>query len=924
LSTLPLNFSCIALTETWLNDNNVSYADIKGYNHIYKYRTNRPGGGVSLFLNDKVPFTLRDDLCEFNDSHECLFIEVDRSIYNTKSNIIIGVMYRIPGQDISTFNTYFKSVLERIKQENKIVYYNADFNINILNANEHTATNDFIELVFSFSCIPLITRPSRITNVSSTLIDNIFTNNFQNSECLKGLFINDISDHFPIFCIATKNKLKQNEDFSYIRKYTKVNLDKFTSNIEAEKLNEIYRETDPELAMTKLHECLCRSHNKSFPLVKVKHGYVNRKPWLNETLKRLIGVKNKMYISLRNHYTAEKENMYKRLKQSLKKNIRKAEKDYYLQILDKHKKNSKKTWETLKNVINAKRKSIKEHNFEHNGTKISDPKIIAERFNNFFVNVGPSLAAQIKTVPNTAQSYLIGCYNDNFFLSPTTDIEVSKIIGSLKNNSPGYDNINAKVLKHSINIYLPILVYIINLSFSSGIFPSVLKPANVIPLFKSGNTACFTNYRPVSLLPTVSKVFERLYYNRLYSFLEKYNILYNLQFGFRKGLSTNFALLTLMDKIISAIDRGEYAVGVFLDFSKAFDTVDHKILIGKLYHYGIRGTPLEWIQSYLSNREQMTTYNGFSSPKRTISCGVPQGSILGPLLFLLYINDLAHVSSSLFTIMFADDSNCFVTGKDLPDITNTLNNELSKIVTWLKANKLSLNIDKTHYMLFQPKRKYSETDLSIKIESKQIERVSHCKFLGVVLDDKLSWKYHILHLKVKLSKVIGIMYRARTNLDASHLTVLYKSLFEPYLFYCNTIWSCACKTTLLPLRSLQNAAMKCIFYLSKRANTDDCFKELKVLTVDNIRSYCTLLFVYKFHHHKLPTMFNNCFVYNNEIHDRHTRQMNLLHVPIFRSMLSKSFIRYYGTILWNDMYPIVNPNVKISTYKAKIREHLLS
>ena len=281
--------------------------------------------------------------------------------------------------------------------------------------------------------------------------------------------------------------------------------------------------------------------------------------------------------------------------------------------------------------------------------------------------------------------------------------------------------------------------------------------AKVIPLFKSGDTSLVSNYRPISILPLFSKIIERLMYNRLISFINKFKLLYIFQFGFRLDHSPDQALIYLVDKISNALENGEYVIGLFLDFSKAFDTVNHDILLSKMECYGIRGIALNWFKSYLSCRQQYVKYNDVESSKANISCGVPQGSILGPILFLLYINDLAYVSKKIFSLFFADDSNMFISGKDPNELIEVMNDELITILDWLRANRLSLNIDKTHYIIFKKPRSKLILNRQLYIDNHTIDRVTCSKFLGVFIDQNLSFNEHIMYIKGKIARGIGIL-----------------------------------------------------------------------------------------------------------------------------------------------------------------------
>ena len=367
------------------------------------------------------------------------------------------------------------------------------------------------------------------------------------------------------------------------------------------------------------------------------------------------------------------------------------------------------------------------------GVTVTDRHIIVEKLNEYFVNIGSQLAASIQTSPLHFSNFLKKTYMNSFAFFPTNACEVTNVISNLKNkHSFGVDNIPVSILKCSMLSIPEPLAAVINNSLNSGIFPDFLKIAKVTPIFKSGDKSDFQNYRPISVLPSISKVFEKIVYNRLLSYLQSNNVLCDNQFGFRKNHSTYMALIELYDKVSLAIDNNEFSIGIFIDLSKAFDTLDHSILLKKLEHYGIRGMALEWFSSYLSNRKQCVSLNGVLSDFKSITHGVPQGSILGPLLFILYINDIVNCSEKLFFMLFAGDTNLFVSCREIMHLFDIVNIELSKLSDWFKVNKLSLNVKKTNYILFGRKRlTLSETN-NICIDGQRIERVERTKFLGVL------------------------------------------------------------------------------------------------------------------------------------------------------------------------------------------------
>ena len=370
---------------------------------------------------------------------------------------------------------------------------------------------------------------------------------------------------------------------------------------------------------------------------------------------------------------------------------------------------------------------------------------------------------------------------------PVSPDEVIQIIKELKiSHSCGLDDIDPCIAGEFIPLISSPLSSLINCSLSTGKVPDELNLAKVIPLHKSGDLNKICNYRPISILPYFSKIFEKAIYRRVESFLSRHSLLViNKQFGFRKNHSTYMPLLLLYSKIADALERGEFTIGVLLDLSKAFDTVNHQILLSKLYYYILRGCDLNWFASYLASRKQLTEFNGSRSMFNDVTCGVPQGSILGPLLFVIYINELHNSSSMLTFLLFADDTNVFVSGKNLNELIININGELTNVDIWFRANKLSLNIETTNFMLFCSKNKNKSFSIQPSINGLQIKHVTSTKFLGIIIHDKLNWSLHINYVASKISKNIGVISKISSFVDRKILIMLYYSLIYAYLTYCN-------------------------------------------------------------------------------------------------------------------------------------------
>ena len=891
-----------------------------GYKVIGHNRVNRAGGGVAVCVQDHVYFKERPDLSYFDEDCETVFIEVEEGQQRQNHNVIIGVIYRPPNQDISSFNDKMNTIVNIVRRENKTCYLLGDYNINILNYASHVQTAQFVDMMSSNVFLPLITRPSRVTATSATLIDNIFTNNIGDiNHSVQGLFITDISDHFPVFHIAKQMEIKENDTYVYKRLYSSRNRENFCLAMSNMRWDEINRATDTQQAFDTFHKHLIEMYNKHFHKIRIKRKYNNKKPWLSEGLKNSIKQKNKLYLKLKKGNSAHNDELYKSYKRKLQQLMKVAEKCHYHFLLVKYSNDMKKSWGVIKSIINKNQRPHIQGRFTIGENLITtDNELISNKFNDFFINIGPTLAKSIPHVNKSPLSYLGNRLTESIYLDPVSENEIGQLIKSLKDTAAGFDDLNAMCLKISPQFLVKPLTHICNLSLSQGIFPEQLKIANVIPLYKSDDSMLFNNYRPVSVLCVVSKIFEKIMYNRVTTFLEMFQILHGNQYGFRKKSSTHVALLTFIDKVIQAIENGEYAIGVFLDFSKAFDTVDHNILLDKLDHYGIRGCTLSWFRSYLSHRFQYVTYNGSQSSQQLIKCGVPQGSILGPLLFLVYINDLCIVCKSTEPVLLADDTNLFSSGSNARSLQDGVNNDLAIIAEWLKVNKLSLNIKKTHFMCFSAKNKPSPC-ISLQIDGEALAEVNKSKFLGVIIDNKLSWKDHISLVCRKVARGIGVIIKARKVLHSESMKCLYYSFIYPYLIYCNQVWGSACKTNIEPLLILQKRVMRIILGVHPRSPSEPLFITLKFLSCENIFEYLIGRLMYRIYHGELSVL--HClFTKNSDIHVHNTRQKCHYHMPLCRTNLGKCGLRYVGASVWNSILSVnINPNVSEFIFSRSLK-----
>ncbi len=874
-------------------------------------------GGVAIYIRDTLMFSRREDL-EIDDV-ECIWVEIK---CKQRQPVLISSIYRPPSSSVE-FMGKLSDILNKASCECKEIITTGDFNCDVSEEYDNMQSNQIISCFSLFQMAQLIHDPTRVTESTKTTIDLIFSSH---PELIKdcGVLPVLISDHYLVYGLHSWKTPKMKGRSINFRCLKNIDSDAFTDDLRNAPWQDVFGCYDVDNAWSIWYSIFMSIINHHAP-VKTKRIRGASVPWLDSEILKLMRQRDRVHKIAKQTGLQIHWDSYKNLRNNVTNKIRSKKSKYYTSAIEENKSNSSMLWKTLKEVLPKKQKTVPNSITFPNGENIGNIADIADTLNEHFSTIGKRTAGnyplrELEIDDNTDAS-IFDSLDEDCVVPNITEEFVRKQISSMSvGKATGPDGISVKMIKIASPYIIKSLTHIFNLSIRCERYPKDWKHALVTPIHKGGDKCSTGNYRPISILPIISKILERWVHSSVYRYLDENNLIPSCQSGFRPLHSTESTLHDLTNKCFAAMENGQVTGSVFIDLSKAFDCVDHEILLKKLEKMNMSSSVINWFKSYLSERSQSVNIGGTISKVLSVNTGVPQGSILGPLLFIVYTSDLPFcIAPNCNLFMYADDSTLTCSSSNINIIESSLNTALTSFHNWCVRNKLALNATKTKCMLIGTRQKISNVNLNVCIAGSRIENVKSYKCLGVIIDEALSWGPHVEYVRKHVVSKIGILSRIRDCVPQHSLHTLFVSLVMPTLEYCCTVWGGRYISHDNMLNKCLKRAARIILKCTFLTPSEDMFARLNWAPFSKRVKSKKAILVFKSINKMTPLYMTNIFKPLTVIRETRQSTHTALKVPFAKKECYATSFAVSGANIWNNLPEQLQTLDSLSTFKSELR-----